>query len=375
MISACIITKNEKENIVKCVRALESVGFGKSPYEIVVADTGSTDGTREILLDLEKEISTLKVYDFKWQDDFSKAKNYVISKASNDFVLTVDSDEYMDEKVDIQKLAKLVKSSPQKVGRIKRRNIVSYNDEKKENHEWINRIFSKNYFEYEGCIHEQVVSKDRKHYETYLTEVSFLHTGFDLTNEQKEIKAKRNIVLLEKEYERIMSEIDCDDITKLDGIKPETGSAMEQLPYILYQLGKSYYMKKDYLLAAWYFEKGLIFDLNPRLEYVIDMVETYGYSLINSKQADKALFFEGIYDEFGHSADFKFLMGLIYMNNGMFDRAIEEFLKATKTKEYRSVGTNSFDAYHNIAVIYDVLGNKADAKKYYKLSEEAKMNQ
>ena len=56
-------------------------------------------------------------------------------------------------------------------------------------------------------------------------------------------------------------------------------------PYVLYQLGKSYYMARDYLNACTYFECGLYFDLNSKLKYVIDMGETYGYVLINSGQA------------------------------------------------------------------------------------------
>ena len=39
---------------------------------------------------------------------------------------------------------------------------------------------------------------------------------------------------------------------------------------------------------------------------MIDMVETYGYALLNSGQAETALLFESIYDEFAKSADFHF---------------------------------------------------------------------
>ena len=42
------------------------------------------------------------------------------------------------------------------VGRIRRRNVFHRNGEEQENREWINRIFAKEYFHYEGRIHEQV---------------------------------------------------------------------------------------------------------------------------------------------------------------------------------------------------------------------------
>ena len=42
MISVCIITKNEQENIERCLKSL-------MPYEmeIIVVDTGSTDNTKD----------------------------------------------------------------------------------------------------------------------------------------------------------------------------------------------------------------------------------------------------------------------------------------------------------------------------------------
>ena len=95
------------------------------------------------------------------------------------------------------------------------------------------------------------------------------------------------------------------------------------------------------------------------------MVETYGYALINSGRAEEALFFENIYEEFGDSADFQFLMGLIYMNNAMFDAAVGEFLKAVKHRDCRMAGVNSYAAYYNVGVINECLGKISEAKYYY----------
>jgi len=40
----------------------------------------------------------VKVYSFKWCDDFAKARNYSISKATGDYILIIDSDEVMENK-------------------------------------------------------------------------------------------------------------------------------------------------------------------------------------------------------------------------------------------------------------------------------------
>lgn len=42
-LSICIITKNEEENIERCLQS-----FQKYDFELVVVDTGSTDQTKNI---------------------------------------------------------------------------------------------------------------------------------------------------------------------------------------------------------------------------------------------------------------------------------------------------------------------------------------
>lgn len=80
-LSAVLIVKNEEEILAT---ALESVkGFD----EIVVVDTGSTDRTKEIA-----SRYTDKVFDFAWCDDFSKARNEAIEKATGDWCFSVDAD-------------------------------------------------------------------------------------------------------------------------------------------------------------------------------------------------------------------------------------------------------------------------------------------
>lgn len=367
ILSVCIITKNEKENLKKCITALK-----KDLFEIIVVDTGSNDGTQQML----EQMKNVQLEHFTWCNDFAAAKNYAISKASNDMVMVIDSDEYLDQ-IDIPALEQMIRKNPDKVGRIKRRNTFEHNEQKPENREWINRIFSRKRFHYEGRIHEQVVALDgSEDYETYQAPVTILHSGYDLPEEERKKKARRNIELLNQELQGLIQSVlgetgqkDC--LTKItDCMKANDSLAAKfqedtRIPYVLYQLGKSYYMAAEYTKACAYFDCGLYFDLNPRLEYVIDMVETYGYALLNSGQADHALFLENVYEEFGNTADFKFLMGLIYMNNEMFDAAVEEFKKALKMPEGRARGVNSYLACYNIGVIYECLGQMTEAEQYY----------
>lgn len=330
-LSICIITKNEKKNLEKCLKHLSGYGF-----ELVVVDTGSTDGT----IDMVRRY-TEAVYEFAWCDDFAKAKNYAVSKAQNDMVLVLDSDEYL-ERIDLEQLEEKIRKNPKQVGRILRKNYIYHNQEIRENFEYINRIFDRRYYQYEGKIHEQLVKIDGGKIETYIASIQVDHSGYLLTKEEKQKKADRNIALLKRALEE-------------DG----------EDPYTLYQLGKSYYMAEEYLTASEYFSKALWFDLDPQLEYVIDLVETYGYSLINSNQAEQALGFAGLEEAFGGSSDFQFLLGLICMNNEHFSEAIKSFLKAVELHNARAVGVDSYLAYYNAGVICECLGNMEQATEYY----------
>lgn len=332
MLTICIITKNEEKNIEKCLEKLVPLN-----YEIVVVDTGSTDQTKEIASRF-----TDKVFDFQWCNDFSIARNFAASKASNDYVLMVDSDEFLKEYIS-EKIKKLVSENPEKVGRIHRKNFFTQDGKTFSGNELVNRLYNRKLYRYEGKIHEQIAANTGGFYETYPLPLYFDHYGYEGTKEERKEKAERNIRML-KEF-----------------LKEQKDD-----PYILYQLGKGYYYAENYLEATKYFRKALEFDLDINLEYVIDMVEMYGYALINSNNVQEALLLANVYDEFSKSADFVFLMGLIYMQGERFKEAEQEFIKATKISFGKVEGVNSYLAWYNAGVIRECLGDKKKALEYYK---------
>lgn len=72
--------------------------------EIIIVDTGSRDNSRKI-----SKKYTPYVYDFKWSDDFSKARNFSISKAKKEWILWLDPDEFI-KKEDLEKIRELIKN-------------------------------------------------------------------------------------------------------------------------------------------------------------------------------------------------------------------------------------------------------------------------
>lgn len=82
-ISLCMIVKNEEATIGRCLHSVKNI-----VDEINIVDTGSTDKTKEIVSKY-----TDRIFDFKWVDDFSKARNYSFQQATKDFILWLDADD------------------------------------------------------------------------------------------------------------------------------------------------------------------------------------------------------------------------------------------------------------------------------------------
>lgn len=85
MISVAMIVKNEESCLENCLKSIQGVD------EIIIVDTGSKDRTIEIA-----KKYTDKIYKFKWEDSFCKARNYALSKCSGDWILSIDADEELD---------------------------------------------------------------------------------------------------------------------------------------------------------------------------------------------------------------------------------------------------------------------------------------
>lgn len=87
-ISATIITFNEQHNIERCLQSLQGV-----VDEIVVVDSFSTDQTPEIC---QKYAVKFVQNEFKGHIE---QKNFAITHASHQIILSLDADEALDEKL------------------------------------------------------------------------------------------------------------------------------------------------------------------------------------------------------------------------------------------------------------------------------------
>ncbi|MFO7744179.1 MAG: glycosyltransferase family 2 protein [Psychroflexus sp.] len=87
-ISALLITLNEEDNIASVI---ENLHFAD---EIVIVDSFSKDRTIEIA----QNYPNVKIYQHKFED-FTKQRNYALSKAKFEWVLFLDADERVTKKL------------------------------------------------------------------------------------------------------------------------------------------------------------------------------------------------------------------------------------------------------------------------------------
>lgn len=193
-ISACMIAKNEEQSITRCIDSYKGI-----VDEIIVVDTGSVDNTIAIAKSLGA-----KVYHFEWINDFSKAKNFALSKAKGDWIIFLDADEYFDKQM-ARNIPKLIK----KYGRGKTEILACkmYNIDEVTGNNLADfaqtRIFKNTgRIHYANAIHERLSSKNRHINAVYIeeNELVIYHTGY---SEDRIIsKAERNLELLLLELEK-----------------------------------------------------------------------------------------------------------------------------------------------------------------------------
>jgi len=88
MLSLTIATKNESENIEKCISSVPFVD------EIIVVDDCSTDDTVQKAIDLGARVITRES-----KGSFHENKNLAIQEAKGDWILSLDADEFVTEEL------------------------------------------------------------------------------------------------------------------------------------------------------------------------------------------------------------------------------------------------------------------------------------
>lgn len=147
-ISLCMIVRNEEESLERCLESARNVAD-----EIIIVDTGSTDGT----IDIAKRY-TQKVYEFPWIDDFAAARNFAFSKATRQYCMWLDADDIL-EPSDREALLRLKALLPADVDVVMMRYHTAFDEKDRPTFSYYRERIVRNTQQYrwEGRVHEAIV--------------------------------------------------------------------------------------------------------------------------------------------------------------------------------------------------------------------------
>lgn len=336
MLSICMIVKDEINVFERCINSIKQF-LGELVTEIIVVDTGSTDGTRELATDLG-----CKVYDFDWVDDFSKARNYGIDKAENSWVMVLDADEFIVG-VDTDEVSAFIKNSmPDVLGEVF---IKSYGDSTCESYsvDQITRVFCKDKVRYINTIHEVPELIDGVAEKFELLPINVDHTGYIKEVIDEKDKTNRNIKLILKSLEK------------------------QEDMYLTMHLGKSYMELGEYEKALEYLEKVVYNDDCVKYTYYVETVQEYEKCFINLGWYEKGLVCEQFWDRCSYDEGYVYFLGHIYFKNGYFEKAMDCFMNVINRED---VKINKNNAMYSLAQLFEVLGFYAESVAYYNMCGE-----
>lgn len=149
-ISVCILVKNAQKTIKECLEALSEFG------EIILLDNQSSDKTLEIARKFNKNYKNLRIEQSEFIG-FGALKNLAVQCAKNEWILSIDSDEVLENEA-LEEIKDL---------NVDQESIIALPRKNLYNNEWIKacgwypdfvwRIFNKNFTRFnDNFVHESV---------------------------------------------------------------------------------------------------------------------------------------------------------------------------------------------------------------------------
>jgi glycosyltransferase involved in cell wall biosynthesis len=238
-LSLCMIVKNEDATLEQCLRLAR-------PHvdEMVVVDTGSTDGTIEIArryADVLEEI--------EWPESFSVARNHSFDLAGCDYILVLDGDEYIGSETAWKRIRKSLRQDDLAAVQLLVKNLMPEDQILAADRMWQTRILKNDRrIRYSGRVHNQIDDAVKAVQEESGRRVirvngEVVHTGYALSVPRMKAKYEPRLKLLSQEFENPRS----------DSLRAYYG----------YQLGVAYFVTHRFQDAAAVFNAIDYRELNP----------------------------------------------------------------------------------------------------------------
>ena len=332
-ISACVIVKNEENNILSW---MENVSMFAD--EIIINDTGSEDGTKDLITRFSEENPDMPMVllESDWQEDFSLAKNQCLSEATGDWIVFTDADELF---VNPEFVKAYVHHARQDKALqalfVPMANVDQYKNNSVINYFNALRIFCNlSDIHYEGRIHESLTldgtGVDELNARVADKSLMIKHTGYSSTISTQ--KAQRNLQLLQLDIQ------DGQDIRK-----------------IYRYLAECYYMLKDYQKSL---DNALLATQSP-YQPIGQQGDMFWLSLnamekLNYGFEDKLVIADTGINLFSELPDFHARKGMILTENGSYQQAVSFFEKSLELLEVYNQTEAPVNSSNIMSILHEV---------------------
>ncbi|MEW5705489.1 MAG: tetratricopeptide repeat protein [Actinomycetota bacterium] len=343
-LSLAMIVRDEADNLGRCLKSVQGV-----VDEIIVVDTGSTDNSVVIA----KKFGA-KVIHYKWEDDFSAARNVSLDHATGEWVMFLDADEELVSE-DIDELKKVLEDTEREGFYF---NLLSFIGEKEEDGAVVNIAFrlwrNKPEYRFTGAIHEQIVAKVQSHNPNIgFTGIRINHYGYLTKITKEKDKIQRNLNILLKEVEKYPDD-----------------------PFVRFNLGVEYLRLKDYVKALDQYKKAFANLTGLDVAYASMLVRNIALCLKELGRYEEALkILQDAKEAYPDYTDLFYLEGLVYLEKRDFMSAIECLKTSLAMGPAGKVhisqsGVSGYMAANALGGAYRAIGDEKEAIASYKKALE-----
>ena len=368
-LSLCLIAKNEEKNLRRCLNSVKDI-----VDEIIVLDTGSSDNTIKIAEEFDA-----KVYHFKWNDNFSDARNESLKYAIGEWILVLDADEELNPNI--------IKSLPETLNNKDSQDILCFNLLRYEvgatqsPYSLVSRLFRRHSHikftrPYHSLIDDSItdILKKETHWRINNFPIpAIFHYGYQEENVKSLDKLNRTKKALEKYLKTHPKDpYTCNKLgalylqegkiksslkmfkTAIDTHKADTITLYE----LYYHLGNAYYKNNEV-------DKAIKNYQNALRQPILEPLKIGAYNNLGGiLQATGALVFaQQAYENIIHIAP-NFAMG--YYNLGLVLKAQKKYRESINAYE-KAIKLNSNNAYYyqNLAVVLFKTGRIKEALEMF----------
>lgn len=327
-ISLCMIVKNEADVLARCLESVQGIAD-----EIVIVDTGSTDGTKRIASEF-----TDRIYDLEWIDDFAAARNFSFSKATMQYILWLDADDVIEQS-DREKFMELKATLDPQTDSVMMHYHLAVNAKGAVTSSLRrNRLVKRErQFRWEKPVHEYLMVNG-------IT----VYSDIAVTHKKERVHTDRNLRIYRKRAEK-GEHFDARDLYYFANEWKDNGCLEEAVEYYERFLATKQGWKEDCIAAC------------------LSMAECHG-RLKNRKAQWQALMRTCIYGS--PRAEMCCRTGAFFLEDNRLDQAIFWYEAATKLGKPEGIaGMIDHPAWTwlphlQLSLCYDRVGNKAKAKEH-----------